>query len=336
MDIRKYQPTAVPAELISLLRKKYGNEKNIEYFIADFNKSFDFCLNNKSVVFQPIAGYEGDQMVAHIALIVDKRLATGEAFFGFLEVSEDEQDFKIMWEALTKEARSRDISILKGPVNGSIWHQYRCVKETDGSPFFKAELFAEPYYYQRLVSINPAREMAYYSASRDRFEALLPILQAGEPIYKKLGDAGFFIKEIKHVALKELQAIAALSRMVFHNSWGYTELTENEFIALYSSDKLDEHLGGLYLLYKDDNIVGFCGTLKEDENTLICKTICVLPEYQGMGLGNALAYKIHVDAQEKGIKKIIYALIREGNNIKNFPQVDTVIFRRYTSFEFHI
>jgi len=336
MDIKKYKPTDFPIELVGLLREQYGEEKNFDYFIADFKKSFDFCLNNDSVVFQPIAGYKGDQMVAHIALIIDKRLATREAFFGFLEISEDEEDFKMMWEALMEEAHRRGISILKGPVNGSIWHQYRCVKETDGSPFFKSELFAKPYYYRRLISNNPAREMAYYSASRDRFEALLPILQAGEPIYKKLGDAGFIIKEIDHVAQKELQAIAALSRTVFHNSWGYTELTENEFMALYSSDKVDEHFGGLYLLYKDDSIVGFCGTLKEDATTLICKTICILPEYQGMGLGNALAYKIHIDAQEKGIKKIIYALIREGNNIKNFPQVDTVIFRRYASFEFHL
>jgi len=74
----------------------------------------------------------------------------------------------------------------------------------------------------------------------------------------------------------------------------------------------------------------------ENKQTLILKTICILPEYQGLGLGNALAYKIHLDAQKEGFKKVIYALIREDNKVKNFPKDDTLIFRRYAAFEFKI
>ena len=61
-----------------------------------------------------------------------------------------------------------------------------------------------------------------------------------------------------------------------------------------------------------------------------------MPPYQGLGLGNALAYKIHFDAKNEGFKKIIYALIRDGNNIKNFPKEEAVIFRHYAAFEFQI
>lgn len=107
-------------------------------------------------------------------------------------------------------------------------------------------------------------------------------------------------------------------------------------MQLYSSDKLKTHLNKLYLLYKDQQIIGYCGTTVEDEQTLILKTICILPEYQRLGLGNALAYKIHLDAQKEGFNKAIYALIREGNKIKNFPKDDTLIFRRYAAFEFKV
>lgn len=336
MEIKKYQPTTLPSALVDLLNEKYGEEKNISYFLEDFKKSFDFCLNNNNVFFQPVALYEGGRMLGHIALIIDKRLAAGEAFFGFMEAPENEPAFKSLWKALTEEAREKGISVLKGPVNGSIWHQYRCIEETDHSPFFKSELFSEPYYYRFLISNNPVREMKYYSARRERFEELLPILKAGEPVYEKLGKAGFLIKDVKYATAKELRTIMVLSRIVFQNSWGYTELTEEEFMLLYSPKKLDAHLGRLYFLYKGNNIVGFCGILMENDSTLICKTICILPEYQGIGLGNALAYKIHVDAKKEGIKEVIYALIREGNNVKNFTQVDIEVFRRYAAFEFNI
>ncbi len=334
MNIKPYQNNSFANELSDLLRKKYGNNKNFDYFLSDFRKAFSFCIDNENVNFQPIAGFEAEQLRAHIALIVDKRLPTGEAFFGFLEAPEDASIFSLMWNSLVQEARDKGISILKGPVNGSIWHQYRCVKETDGSNFFKAELFCEPYYYDFLVSNKPTTEVLYYSASREHFDIVLRMIS--EASYKKLGASGFSIKATKQVTPEEMQTVANISKTVFHSSWGYTELNEREFMQLYSPDKLSSHLNTLYLLYKGREIIGFCSTSKEDDTTLILKTICILSPYQGLGLGNALAYKIHLDAKEDGFEKMVYALIREGNNIKNFPKEEAVIFRRYAAFEFHI
>ncbi|MGH2611779.1 MAG: GNAT family N-acetyltransferase [Rhabdochlamydiaceae bacterium] len=333
MKVREYHPKEMPADFEDLLIRKYGREKNFGYYLSEEKKSFLFCLDNANVTFQPIAVYDAEKMQAHISLILDKRLPTREAFFGFLEVSEDANLFNLIWNKLIKRARTAGVTMLKGPVNGSIWHQYRCIKKSDGSEFFKSELISEPYYYDFLVSHKPVNEMQYYSAYREKFEA---ILVAGETAYGKLETAGFTIKDTQNMNLEELKTVAALSRLVFRNSWGYTELTEKEFMQLYSSEKLDTHLSKIYLLYKENNIVGFCGTLKEVDSTLICKTICVLPQYQGIGLGSALAYKVHLDASKNNIKKIIYALIREGNNIKNFPKEDAVIFRQYAAFEFRI
>ena len=333
MVIKKYQSKTPPIELIDLLRRKYGESKDFDYFIQDYQKAFDFCIDNENVVFVPIAAYQGNEMQAHIALILDKRLPFGEAFFGFLETSEDALIFRSMWDNLIEEARTQGISVLKGPVNGSIWHQYRCIKEIDGSEFFKSELFCKSYYYDFLSLNKPTSEIVYYSAYREKFDAVLRVLQ---PAYNKLASAGFLIKKMKNIDSDKLQILASLSRTVFKNNWGFTELNQKEFLNLYSTEKLDSHLDNIYLLYKGKKIIGFCGTLKENDLTLICKTICVLPEYQGIGMGNALAFKVHLDAEKQGIKKIIYALIKEGNNVKNFPKEDVIIFRRYAAFEFHI
>jgi GNAT superfamily N-acetyltransferase len=334
MEIKKYQANNTPLpELINLLRRKYGKSKNFDYFISDYQKAFDFCVNNENITFTPIASYEGLKINAHIALILDKRLPHGEALFGFLEVPNDIKTFRLMWDNLVKEARVKGASVLKGPVNGSIWHQYRCIKETDGSDFFKSELFSETYYYDFLSSNKPISEIIYHSGYRERFDA---ILQVGQLAYDKLASAGFVIKEMESGSMENLQNIASISRTVFKNSWGYVELNQKEFFKLYSSEKLAPEITKIYLLYKDGDIIGFCGVLKEDEFTLICKTIALLPEYQGAGLGNALAFKVHLDAKKEGIKKIIYALIRDSNNIKNFPKKDAVVFRKYAAFEFHI
>lgn len=335
MKITKYKPSKTPIpELINFVKDRYGDEKNFDYFYADFQKAYSFCVDNENVSFTPIAVFQDDQLIAHTALIRYKRLPKGEAFFGFFEILQDLEVFKKIWESLLEEAKKQNIKILKGPVNGSIWHQYRCIKETNGSEFFKSEPITESYYYEMFTQLKPSTEISYYSASREKFEKVMGVIQTG---LEKLAKGGFEIREVKNVTYEQLLTIAKISRTVFgKNSWGYTELTEKEFLELYSSEKLEQHLNKLYLLLKDQQIIGYCGTTTENKHTLILKTICILPDYQGLGLGNALAYKIHIDAQKEDFKKIIYALIREGNQINNFPKDNTVIFRRYAAFEFRI
>lgn len=334
MKIIKYKPTATPSDgLVTLIKNKYGHENNFDFFFTNFQKAYNFCINNPNITFIPIAAFENNQLVSHIALVIDKRLSRGNAFFGFFETGQDFSIFKDIWRSLIKEAKKRDIFHLLGPVNGSIWHQYRCIRETDGSEYFKSEPMSEIYYYKLLTRMKPILEVSYHSASREKFGKVMEVIKTE---FSKLIVAGFHIEELKKVSYEQLLLIAEISRVVFHSTWGYTDISEKEFLQLYSSDKLKAHLNKLYLLYKDRQIIGYCGTSIENARTLILKTICILPEYQGLGLGNALAYKIHLDAQKEGFKKAIYALIREGNKIKNFPKDDTLIFRRYAAFEFKV
>ncbi|KND49186.1 MAG: hypothetical protein AB203_02200 [Parcubacteria bacterium C7867-008] len=321
-----------PSAFFALLTKKYIQHENFEYFLKDSEIAYTFCTQSTSITFIPIAAFEDGICVAHIALILDSRLPKGEAFFGFLEVPNDASCFDKLWDALLRESQHHGITTLKGPVNGSIWHQYRCIEETDGSEFFTAEPITETYYYHLLTEKRPSSEIQYFSAYRTRYSMILTLLGAAS--YTRLSLTGFSIKEATEVSIEEMRTIADISKKTFHSNWGYTELTEQEFLQLYSPQKLNAHLNSLYLLYKGEAIIGFLSTAKENDSTLICKTICIVPEYQGQGLGNALAYKLHQDAENNGITKIVYALIREGNAIKKFPKEHAVIFRKYAAFEF--
>lgn len=335
MEIKTYKPSLNDLdELKKLLKKKYGNIDGFEYFLSEFGKAFSYCLENSNIQFLPISGIENEELQAHVALIIDKRLPKGEAFFGFLEAPNDTEVFGLMWNALTNEARGRGVNVLKGPINGSIWHQYRCVKDTDGSPWFKTEMLTELYYYNLLQSQKPITQVEYFSASREPYDIVLKLINPES--LNKMKSYGFSMKVAEQITQSDLKTIANISRQVFKDNWGYTELNDQEFAGLYSAGEINKNLNALYLLYKGDDIIGFCSTFKENKSTLLLKTICVLPEYRGLGLGNALAYKIHEDAKKDNIKKIIYALIREGNSISNFPKDGTVTLRRYSAFEFKI
>lgn len=334
MKVTNYKPRQTPIpKLIKLVKDKYGGKKNFDFFFSDFQKAYSFCVDNPNIIFIPFSAFENEELVAHVALIIDKHLPKGEAFFGFFETKQDSSVFEAIWKSLGERAKKMNISLLKGPINGSIWHQYRCIKQADNSEYFKSEPLSEIYYYRLLTQMRPLSEVSYYSAFREKFAKVMGAIKTE---FGKLTAAGFDIKELENVSYEQLLSIVKISKMVFHNSWGYTDLTEKDFLQLYSSDKIAAHLNKLYLLYKDRQIIGYCSTSKEDEQTLIIKTICILPKFQGLGLGNAMAYKIHINAQKEGFKKIIYALIREGNKVKNFPTDDTLIFRQYAAFEFKI
>ncbi|MEP7205108.1 MAG: GNAT family N-acetyltransferase [Candidatus Saccharibacteria bacterium] len=324
---------ALPPKLFELLQKKYGQHKNFEYFANDYKKAFEFCLDNDNLTFTSLSASSSGSMVGHIALMIDRRRPTGEAFFGFLEVPNDRQLFNSLWAGLLLEAQSRGITSLKGPINGSIWHQYRCINYSDGSADFKSELFTEAYYYDLLTSLSPGHQLDYYSAYSENYDY---ILKFGKSSYDQTVRAGYVIKQMKPGSKQQLLDLSDISKKVFKNSWGYTELNQSEFLALYSGESLTPGNAKIYLIYKHDAVIGFCGLLREDKTTLICKTLALLPDYHGKGIGNAIVYKLHADAKSDGVTKIIYALIRQGNNIQNFPKGSAVVCRRYAAFEYSL
>jgi GNAT superfamily N-acetyltransferase len=276
-------------------------------------------------------------MVAHAALIMDDRLEESEAFFGFFEVVDDVTVFEVVWRELMELAKIHKLNILKGPVNGSIWHQYRCVKEDSSVPFFKTEPMTPLYYHDFLSQVNPTNEIAYSSGVRDSYSDILELLKTHkETIVQKLREGNFRIEVTKEISPEILLSIAKLSAVVFdEKSWGYTGLDPAEFSSLYDPSKINEHIYKLFLLYHNDTLVGYCSTMKEEHN-LVCKTICIAPELQGKGFGNALALSIHEEAKRDGIEKIMYVLVKDGNQVHNYPTEDIEVFRRYSVFEYEL
>ena len=133
----------IPAEdYISLIQLKYGNTPETKQFIRDTQHGLTFVSEIKSSQAVFFHARQDDRLIGHIALIPT---AENEAFFGFFELTED-SCMHDLWQALVNEAAKTNISKLFGPINGSVWHPYRVISETNNEPFFLYEpVFAVNY-----------------------------------------------------------------------------------------------------------------------------------------------------------------------------------------------
>ncbi len=339
MNSHAYNPVAFHANthFASLLHALYASNEHFDFFLEEYERAYDFCVTSKHIQFYPLAYFRDEKLVAHCALICDDRLPPHEAFFGFFETINDVSLFEDMWHELVTLAHKHHIQVLKGPVNGSIWHQYRCVTESSSVPFFKTEPISPLYYCDFLMRVNPISEITYSSGIRKSYTDILQSLSRhADTITQKLVADGFRITVTTETTRDSLLAIAQLSTLAFDDArWGYTQLDSSEFSGLYDVHKINDHIYKLFLLYHKDILVGYCSTMREGTN-LICKTICIAPQFQGMGLGNALALKIHEEAASDGIEKIMYVLVRDGNKVHNYPTQGVEVFRKYAVFDFKI
>lgn len=327
--LSRYNPSDLLERVGTIASNLYCAE-DADVLMRDYEAAYAFAASSPDVELVPLIA-EGVGSVGHAALMLDRRLPEGDAFLGFFEAPDREEAFSALLSGLRDAARERGVKRLLGPVSGSIWHTYRVVSESDGTERFTGEPIAPNYYRTRFDEQKPAAAIGYHSGYRERFDA---ILKAGKDAYAKLGAAGFRIEQLEAVPVDMIGAIGALSSQVFKGSWGYTDIGAAEFLKLYSPDALARILDALFVLYRRDTLVGYCSVLRGAHNEKILKTIAVLPAYQGVGLGNALAYAVHEDAVRHGVKRLIYALVRDDNRIKDFPKRDAVVFRRYAAYEF--
>lgn len=333
MRIRINNPTKFPEKLGKLLSKKYADNNKYPFFLSDYKTAYNYCLMSRTVKIDTISLMKENVMVGHIGLIRHDSMGSEEAFFGFLDVDGRKEVFDLLWSSLRDHAGGLGVKKLRGPINGSIWHQYRCIGEMGNEPYFKTELFSDIDYCTWLSSCRPEQEITYYSAYRKKFDAIIDLTESS---YREILQSSISIEKNKSISFSVMDQLKKIADKVFENSWSFTPLSRESFRQLYDDDKQINNEMTLYIVRDDDKLIGFLMVMQESDEVLIYKTICLLPDYQGQGIGNAIAHQAHRDALDNNTEKIIYALIRKGNKIKNFPTDNVVTFRNYKAYEFAI
>lgn len=316
---------------IDLFSFLYKEEKNIDYYISDINMSVNYSVSLKDI--STIALLDDEMLLGHCSIIKSRGDESGTAYFGFFESPENEKDFKFFWENLLLEAKKQNIKKLIGPVNGSIWFPYRFLNSSNDSSLFKGELPTKFFYHDFFSNLNNSKITTYSSGVRKSFSL---IIEATRKSYESLENSGLKIETLSEVSKEILMEIHALAEEIFSNqSVAYEPFPVDYFLKLYNKDRM-RGLFKTYTIRNNDKLIGFCNVFYENEKVVILKTLAVHPSFQKHCIGGAIAYLVHCNAREKGIEQIIYALVRDDNNIKFFPKDDVSEIRTYSLFEFNI
>lgn len=139
---------------------------------------------------------------------------------------------------------------------------------------------------------------------------------------------------------RELARIYPLVMTAFANNPLFTAISYAEFHAQYAPVRSLLSPDLVALAERDGELVGLLFALPdfaqaqrgEAIDTVILKTLAVLPSLSGIGLGSLLTAKVHTQAYHLGYRWAIHALMHVKNRSRRISAHTAQPFRRYTLF----
>lgn len=195
-----------------------------------------------------------------------------------------------------------------GPMDGDTWHRYR----VNVGPFDRPPFLSEPYnppYYEALWTANGFDVLERYYSKQVDPAAVVAFLE------EKRNVTGYRLRSLDRRRFRdELGTIYELSRRIFSRNFLYTEISEDEFLRLYTgAERLIDPDLVLFAHAPDGEAVGFLFAYPDRGGAVDFKTLGVVPEHRRSGVAAALFYEGHRRAVEKGYGVAIHCLFKEGN-----------------------
>jgi L-amino acid N-acyltransferase YncA len=240
-------------------------------------------------------------------------------------------------EAASNELSVRGCTRAVGPMDGNTWRRYRLLTERGAEPPFFLEP-DNPDDYPRWFLAAGFSPLATY------FSALSPDLSVEDTriprAVQRLEQNGVRLRSLAPGSfLEELRRIYAVSCVSFQSNYFYHPITETEFLAQYEPIRAHIRPELVVLAEHEGKPVGFVFSLpnlaeapRGHIDTVVLKTVAVLPGRPYAGLGNVLVARCHEAARDLGFRRVIHALMHETNNSLNLSGHYAKPFRRYTLF----
>ncbi len=223
-----------------------------------------------------------------------------------------------------------------GPMDGTTWRRYRFVTRRGSEPPF----FLEP--------DNPDAypvwfEQAGFSPLARYFSNLDPDLgwDVPESIRERLEKRGIRIRQLDPGDfVGDLEKIYAISTASFDRNFLYSPISRDEFLAMYA--RLRQAVQPELVLFAEyrQTLVGFVFAIGDQLNarpgvkpeTAIIKSLAVLPEWNGKGVGPLLMAAATANARGLGYKRGIHALMHENNRSRAMSGHHGTVMREYTLY----
>jgi len=317
------------------------------------------CFRDRQMVL--LAKCQGEpraRAVARVSPVLRDGTGRPMGLIGFFEALDDPDSADDLLKSAVAWLRERGAGQIVGPMDGDTWHRYRF----NVGPFERPPFLMEPYnppYYARLWEQGGFRVLArYYSKhvadARDAAAAL-------HGAYARSIEKGLSYRKLRMNDLaSELRLVYRLSCKIFAGNLYYSEISEADFLALYEGTQaLLEPRLLWFALDSGGDPVGFVFSIPDyfqsvasmrggtgllaklrfklkqrSADTLNLKTLGVLPEYQGRGLGPALMHHTLRGGCELGLSKANLCLIHEDNASGRLDGGRGDVFRWYHLYEY--
>lgn len=233
--------------------------------------------------------------------------------------------------AACSELARRGCTLAVGPMDGSTWRRYRLLSERGSEPLFFLEPDNPDDWPQHFENQGFSPFANYYSTVNEDLSRPFPLRVP----------ANFNIRplDIKRIE-EELHCLWQLATRGFAGNFLYTPIEEREFLAIYQRLLPIIRPELVLIAEMDGKPAGFCFALFDmlqasrgvKVDTYIVKTLAVLPEYRGDGIGNLFFTRINEAASKLGIRRGIYALMHEDTLTRRKGQGHFRDIRRYALY----
>ncbi|GJD15747.1 hypothetical protein RIVM261_007030 [Rivularia sp. IAM M-261] len=257
-------------------------------------------------------------------------------YIGHYEVL-DENATEVLAHACNQLA-SLGCNLAVAPIDGNTWQRYRLLTERGVHPAFFLEPNNPDNWRRHFIEQN-FTPLANYSSSLNT--DLTQIDSRLQSVKQRCEQANIHIRALDlQNQEQELHRIYTVAIQSFRNNFLFTPINEAQFIAQYQS-LLPYIQPELVLIAEhEQNPIGFLFAIPdwlqkqrgEPVNTIIIKTVAILPKRIYAGLGNLLVAQCQQIAHQLEYSQAIHALMHDANPSRNLSSRYATTIRRYTLF----
>jgi GNAT superfamily N-acetyltransferase len=241
-------------------------------------------------------------------------------------------------EAACGELAARGCTLAVAPMDGNTWRRYRFLTDRGSEPVFFLEPDNPDDWPQHLRHAGFTVLAEYYSARSSDLSYLDPRCIA---LAQRAEEMGVVFRQISldHFD-EELRRIHQVSLASFADNFLYTPIDETEFVAMYKP--LRRHLEPRLITLAEcsGQLLGFAfaiadllqGQRGQEIDTVVLKSMAVVPKASGLGLGTLLMARSHEAARRLGFRRVIHALMHEDNRTRQMSAHTAQTIRRYALF----
>lgn len=232
--------------------------------------------------------------------------------------------------------KEKNIDFIVGPMNGNTWNKYRVLKYTNGDEEFLLENVNE--FKDNEIFLNAGfKELHTYSSTKGDLDNAYNS-KSLNLLEEKINKNNIIIRKFnKNNYISDLEKIYNISIKSFDKNPFYTEIPKKDFLEQYEKyiKMADEDF--ILIAEKGEEAIGFIFCIPDLKNTkldtVIVKTVAVLPDYKEFAIGNILLKKIANIAKNKNFKKWIFAFMYSNNTSQKMAKRNrTEIIREYVLY----